>query len=98
MDRLRILRAAPLAAWLALGLLAALPGLANAGSREQAKRMHDRLVGVPPSAAAILPPARSLAPVNAPFSCPKSSLSTSSSGIAAQLMGMNGPARRSERS
>ena len=36
--------AAPLAAWLALGLLAALPALANAGSREQAKRMHDRLV------------------------------------------------------
>jgi hypothetical protein len=53
MDRLRILRAAPLAAWLALGLLAALPGLANAGSREQAKRMHDRLVGVPPSAAVL---------------------------------------------
>jgi hypothetical protein len=36
---------------LALGLLAI--GIAQAGSREQAKRMHDRIAGVPPSAAVL---------------------------------------------
>jgi len=36
--------------WLALGLVAfGLVATANAGPREQAKRMHDRLTGVPPS-------------------------------------------------
>ena len=36
---------------LALGLLAI--GIAQAGSREQAKRMHDRIAGVPPTAAVL---------------------------------------------
>ena len=36
---------------LALGLLAI--GVAQAGSREQAKRMHDRIAGVPPAAAVL---------------------------------------------
>ena len=36
------------------------------------------------------------APVNAPFSCPKSSLSRRESGMAPQLTGMNGPSRRGE--
>ncbi len=36
---------------LALGLLAI--GVAQAGSREQAKRMHDRIAGVPPTAAVL---------------------------------------------
>ncbi len=43
----------PLLAALWLVLLGAWPGDANAGSREQAKRMHDRLVGVPPSEAVL---------------------------------------------
>jgi hypothetical protein len=37
---------------------------------------------------------RRCAPVNAPFSWPKSSDSSSSDGIAAQLTFMNGPAQR----
>ena len=40
---------------------------------------------VPPSASSNLPICFSVAPVNEPFSCPNSSLSISSSGIAAQL-------------
>src|SRR5262245_29210856 len=49
MNSLRDWRAAALAALLAFGALAAWPGAAAAGPREQAKRMHDRLVGVPPT-------------------------------------------------
>lgn len=49
MDGLRTLRRNPLMAALVLGLLALAPADVSAGSREQAKRMHDRLVGVPPS-------------------------------------------------
>jgi hypothetical protein len=33
----------------ALGLLLLLPALAEAGAREQARRLHDRIAGVPPS-------------------------------------------------
>ena len=50
MDWLRTLRGTPLAAVLVLGLVASWPANGLAGPREQAKRMHDRLVGVPPSA------------------------------------------------
>ena len=39
-----------------------------------------------------------MAPVNAPLTCPKSSLSISSSGIAAQLTSTNGPPRRAAES
>src|SRR5467141_1813621 len=49
---------------------------------------------VPPSAASNLPSRRATAPVNAPFSWPNSSLSTSSRENAAQLTGMNGPLAR----
>ena len=45
---------------------------------------------VPPSAASKRPMRRLSAPVNAPFSCPKSSLSTSSRLIAAQLTATKG--------
>jgi hypothetical protein len=45
---------------------------------------------VPRSASSKQPSRRSEAPVNAPFSCPKISLSSSVSGIAAQLIGTNG--------
>ena len=51
---------------------------------------------VPPFATSILPIERSLAPVYAPRSCPNSSLSNSASGIAAQLIGTNGPPRRGD--
>ncbi len=40
------------------------------------------------------PARRAIAPVKAPFSCPNSSLSSSVSGIAAQLSGTNGCAAR----
>ncbi len=53
MDWLRTLRGGPLAAVLVLGLVASWPADGLAGPREQAKRMHDRLVGVPPSAAVL---------------------------------------------
>ena len=57
---------------------------------------------VPPSAAARWPAFRSVAPVKAPFSWPKSSLSSSVSGSAAQCTSTNGrrgaPARGSARS
>ena len=46
---------------------------------------------VPPSACSHFPLRSSIAPVNEPFTCPKSSLSMSSSGIAAQLTSTNGP-------
>ena len=49
---------------------------------------------VPPSACSKRPALRCVAPVNAPFSWPNSSLSISSRGIAAMLMATNGPARR----
>jgi hypothetical protein len=49
MRSLRDWRAKALAALLAFGALGVLPGAAAAGPREQAKRMHDRIVGVPPS-------------------------------------------------
>ena len=50
---------------------------------------------VPPSACSNLPLCCLLADVNDPFSCPKSSLSINSDGMAAQLTSMNGcPARR----
>ena len=47
---------------------------------------------VPASASSNFPMRRPAAPVNAPRSCPKSSLSSSVSGIAAQLMATNAPA------
>ncbi len=37
----------------ALVALASFAALAGAGPREQAKRMHDRIAGVPPSAAVL---------------------------------------------
>ncbi len=46
---------------------------------------------VPPSASSNLPRRSATEPVNAPFMWPKSSLSISSSGIAAQFTSMNGP-------
>ena len=49
---------------------------------------------VPPWAASNLPTRRASAPVKAPFSWPKSSLSTSSRLIAAQFTATNGRARR----
>jgi hypothetical protein len=51
MDWLGNWRAAALAALVAFGALGVWPGAASAGPREQAKRMHDRLVGVPPTEA-----------------------------------------------
>ena len=48
MNSSRDWRGAALAALLAVVALAMLPGVASGGPREQAKRMHDRLVGVPP--------------------------------------------------
>src|SRR3990170_2783436 len=45
---------------------------------------------VPPSASSKRPLLRPVAPVNAPFSCPNSSDSISSSGIAAQFTATNG--------
>ena len=45
---------------------------------------------MPRCASSKTPVRRSCAPVNAPFSCPKISLSSSVSGIAAQLMATNG--------
>ena len=51
---------------------------------------------VPPSAASARPMRRSRASVNAPFSCPKSSDSTSASGSAAQLRTTNGRSLRCE--
>ena len=49
---------------------------------------------MPPCAASILPAVVLIAPVNAPFSCPNSSLSSSVSGIAAQLIATNAPLAR----
>ncbi len=49
---------------------------------------------VPVSATSNLPRRSDTAPVNAPRAWPNSSLSISSSGMAAQLTSMNGPARR----
>ncbi|MFZ2053708.1 MAG: hypothetical protein WAU81_05875 [Candidatus Aminicenantales bacterium] len=49
---------------------------------------------VPPSACSNLPTLRSVAPVKAPFSWPKSSLSINSSGMAAQLTWTNGSLAR----
>jgi hypothetical protein len=46
---------------------------------------------VPPSATSKYPFLFEVAPVKEPFSCPKSSLSRSSLGIAAQLTGTNCP-------
>jgi hypothetical protein len=53
MDWLRTLRGTPLTAALVFSLLAGWPHDGSAGPREQAKRMHDRLVGVPPSEAVL---------------------------------------------
>ena len=53
---------------------------------------------VPPSANSKRPFRLDIAPVNAPFSWPNSSLSRSSPGIAPQLTGMKGPSARSEQS
>jgi hypothetical protein len=53
---------------------------------------------VPSWASSKQPGRRSSAPVNAPFSCPKISLSSRVSGIAAQLTATNGPFARGERS
>ena len=53
---------------------------------------------MPPSASSNRPSRRSAAPVKAPFSCPKSSDSSSVSGRAAQFTAMNGLPRRGERS
>ena len=53
---------------------------------------------VPPSACSNLPLRCSVAPVNEPFSWPKSSLSSSSRGIAAQLTSTKGPCARGLRS
>ncbi len=52
---------------------------------------------MPPSAAWNLPSRVLLAPVNAPLTWPKSSLSSSDSGMAPQLMVTNGPSARGER-
>jgi hypothetical protein len=49
---------------------------------------------VPPSASAKRPARALVAPVKAPFACPKSSLSRSASGIAAQLTETNGAVAR----
>ncbi len=49
---------------------------------------------MPPSASSMRPRRRSVAPVNAPFSWPNSSLSSSVSVSAAQLTATNGPAAR----
>ena len=51
---------------------------------------------VPPSACSHFPLRSSTAPVNEPFTCPKSSLSISSSGIAAPFTSTNGPAARGD--
>ena len=53
---------------------------------------------VPPSACSKRPRRWATAPENAPFSWPKSSLSTSSAGTAAQFIFTNGCSRRGERS
>ena len=47
---------------------------------------------VPPSASSNLPRREAVAPVNEPFSCPNSSVSISSVGMAAQFTLTNGPA------
>ena len=49
---------------------------------------------MPPSASSNLPLRAASAPVKAPFSWPNSSLSISSSGIAAQFTSTNGPSAR----
>ncbi len=49
---------------------------------------------MPRCASSNLPGLRAVAPVNAPFSWPKSSVSSRFSGIAAQLMATNGPSAR----
>jgi len=53
MDRLYRVRGRAIGAALALGLLAFVPQPAVAGPREQAKRIYDRLVGVPPTDAVL---------------------------------------------
>ena len=53
---------------------------------------------VPPSASSNRPTRAFMAPVNAPFSWPKSSLSSKSGGIAPQFIGTNGPRARVESS
>jgi len=53
---------------------------------------------VPPSAISKRPCRVVKAPVNAPFSCPNSSLSSNSPGIAPQLIGTNGLSLRKEAS
>ena len=49
---------------------------------------------MPPSASSNRPVCRAIAPVNAPFSWPNSSLSTSPAGRAAQLILISGLSRR----
>ncbi len=47
-------------------------------------------ISVPPSASSMRPAREAVAPVNAPFSCPNSSLSINSPGIAVQFTTTNG--------
>ncbi len=51
---------------------------------------------VPPAASSTLPGTRRSAPVNAPRSCPKSSLSTSGPGSVVQSTVTKGPSARAE--
>jgi len=53
MDLRNLLLAGTRSVLVACGLAVALAGTANAGPREQAKRMHDRIAGVPPSASVL---------------------------------------------
>jgi hypothetical protein len=55
---------------------------------------HSSRKSVPPSLASNFPSRRATAPVNAPFSWPNSSLSTSSRASAAQFILTNGLVRR----
>ena len=53
---------------------------------------------VPSAAASMRPILRWEAPVKAPFSCPKSSVEISVAGMPAQLIAMNGPDAKPDRS
>ena len=66
-------------------------------ARRAAARRPRRAAASRGSRARTAPARRRSAPVKAPFSCPKSSASTSVSGIAAQLTATNGPSRRGDR-
>jgi len=77
MDWPRTLRGARLMAALVFSLVAALPNDGNAGPREQAKRIHDRLVGVPPSEAVL--------------SLMQNSIEVDNDPVAAAYIAMNNP-------